>query len=157
MDNKKITIGAAIIAKKRKITSKKLGSKTKELWQNPEYRQHMIDVHKGKLHAGSFKKGHKVMNTGRTHFKKGEYQGYGFSKGNISWNWKGNDVGYNALHTWINKCLGKASKCINDHVASRYFWANISGEYKRDLSDWHELCQSCNQLDGVKIHYRFNI
>lgn len=45
-----------------------LGSKTKELWKNPEYRQIMIDKHKGKIHSGSFKKGHKNSNTGRTHF-----------------------------------------------------------------------------------------
>lgn len=69
--------------------------------------------------------------------------------------WSGNMVGYRALHTWINKNLGKASKCINGHIAKRYCWANKSGEYKRILSDWKEVCTSCNLRDGIKIHPRF--
>lgn len=139
------------------MNKKNLGSKTKLLWQNPEYRQHMIDAHKGKIHSGSFKLGHTIRNTGRTRFKEGIYQGYGFKKGQVPWNWKGDEVGYYALHAWIIRNWGKATKCVNGHIAKRYFWANISGEYKRDTSDWHELCQSCNQTDGIKIHERFKI
>lgn len=48
-----------------------LGEKTKKLWSNPEYRKKMSDAHKGKIHAGSFKKGHPTSNTGRTWIKKG--------------------------------------------------------------------------------------
>lgn len=68
-----------------------------------------------------------------------------------------NKVGYRALHEWVEKHLGKASKCSNNinHKSSRYHWANISGEYKRDLSDWHELCPSCNMNDGIKKNKRF--
>lgn len=42
------------------------------LWANPQYRQHMIDAHRGKIHSGSFKSGHKHRNTGKTRFKKGQ-------------------------------------------------------------------------------------
>ena len=69
--------------------------------------------------------------------------------------WKGNSVGYHALHSWVYRHLGKAIKCVNGHTAKIYYWANVSGEYKRELSDWHELCPSCNKLDGVKINPRF--
>ena len=44
---------------------------TKKLWEDPEYRRHMVEAHKGKIHKGSFKKGHSCKNTGRTRFKKG--------------------------------------------------------------------------------------
>ena len=27
----------------------------------------------------------------------------------------------------------------------RFEWANISGEYKRDLNDWMNLCVSCHK------------
>lgn len=71
--------------------------------------------------------------------------------------WKGDEVGYGSLHKWVKSMLGKPSFCtINSlHNAKRYVWANISGEYERDISDWHSLCQSCNKLDGIKIHSRF--
>ncbi len=127
----------------------KLGSKTKLLWQNPEYRQHMIDVHKGQK---SWNKGLKIQtNTGKTHFKKGEHLNEAHPQ------WKGDNVGYFSLHNWIFRKLGKASKCVNGHIAKRYYWGNISGEYKRDFSDWHELCWYCNHNDGIRIPERFKI
>ncbi len=61
---------------------------------------------------------------------------------------------YGAVHYWIRTKLGKAIKCTKcglDKLPSgkkRYFqWANISGEYKRDISDWMQLCVMCH------IHY----
>lgn len=128
------------------------GSKTKSLWENTEYRERMRLVHIGQV---AWNKGLKIQtNTGKTHFKVGHIPLSPFRKGHMI-NWKGDKVGYIGLHIWVRKQLGRASKCINGHIASRYFWANISGEYKRDLSDWHELCQSCNQTDGIKKHERF--
>ena len=65
--------------------------------------------------------------------------------------WKGIDAGYVAKHMWIVKNYGKASKCEICHAktASRYEWANISGEYKRDISDYMQLCPSCHRkMDG---------
>ena len=69
--------------------------------------------------------------------------------------WKGNQVSYQALHMWINRKLGKARHCskIASHntypYITKYVWANISGEYKRELSDWRSLCRSCNLLDRI--------
>jgi hypothetical protein len=72
-------------------------------------------------------------------------------------NWVGNDVGYNALHTWIHRKLGKACKCedcgkTEAPKGKSYFfqWANISGNYKRDLTDWKQLCSVCHRkYDGI--------
>lgn len=66
-------------------------------------------------------------------------------------NWKGNSVGYNAVHVWIRKWYGTPQECENCGLTSKkkYEWANLSGEYKRDISDWARLCTSCHQLiDG---------
>lgn len=63
--------------------------------------------------------------------------------------WKGDTVGYRALHTWVNTHYGKANRCTNPDCKgiSRVFeWANISGEYKRDISDWKMLCKSCHGI-----------
>ena len=63
---------------------------------------------------------------------------------------------YTRLHLWVNKQMGKASYCSNDssHKSSRFHWANISGEYKKDLSDWRQLCASCNIKEGVTDEFR---
>src|SRR3990167_8398912 len=60
-------------------------------------------------------------------------------------------VGYKALHQWVVGCLGKAKRCdgffiglICKGLEKRFEWANISGEYKRDLSDYIQLGHSCH-------------
>ena len=70
--------------------------------------------------------------------------------------WKGDEVGYRAIHQWVERKLGKATHCSNNknHTAKRYHWANISGEYKRDVTDWKQVCPHCNFQDGVKIPIR---
>ena len=64
-------------------------------------------------------------------------------------NWKGDKVLYNGLHKWVARMLGKPTtceKCKKPNLAGRQIhWANISHEYKRDLSDWIRLCQSCHR------------
>lgn len=60
--------------------------------------------------------------------------------------WAGDNIGYYGLHAWIRKELGKPSIC--NHCTSttekRYEWANISGEYNRNLDDWIRLCRKCH-------------
>lgn len=67
-----------------------------------------------------------------------------FKKGMIPHNWKGKSVGYFALHAWINRKLGKALVCAQCFSTKKIEWANISGEYIRDLRDWMQLCQKCH-------------
>jgi len=68
---------------------------------------------------------------------------------------KEGELSYIGLHEWVYRKLGMAKKCVNGHTAKIYYWGNISGEYKKDINDWHELCPSCNSTDGVKVHPRF--
>ena len=99
-----------------------------------------------------------------TEFKKGENIGRDHQL------WKGDNVGYGALHAWIHRNLGKASRCNNLdcfyprrmangctlYKPKRFEWANISKKYKRDLKDWISLCVSCHQKWDrgiINIHY----
>jgi hypothetical protein len=61
--------------------------------------------------------------------------------------WKGDSAGYVAKHIWLKKHFGKATHCsLNpNHKAKRYEWHNISKTYKRDISDWMQLCPSCHR------------
>lgn len=81
------------------------------------------------------------LNTGRTHFKKGE------NLGQDHWNWKGDHVGYAGVHSWIEKILGKPFYCMNCDLIStskKFQWHNLSGKYKRDINDWVRLCTKCH-------------
>lgn len=70
----------------------------------------------------------------------------GKAKGEKIANWKGDSVGYQALHAWVWRWKGKADHCeqCGSTENSRYFWANKSREYKRDLDDWIQLCGKCH-------------
>jgi len=67
-------------------------------------------------------------------------------------NFKGESVGYDALHDWVNRHKGKACKCENcGNDKGRIEWANKSHEYKRDLEDWIQLCKKCHYAyDDIK-------
>lgn len=69
-------------------------------------------------------------------------------KNELSPKWKGDRVGYVGLHIWVSNHLGKPHNCEHCGNAElkhrQYHWANKSGEYKRELSDWIRLCVSCH-------------
>ena len=60
--------------------------------------------------------------------------------------WKGNNVGKSALHTWVEKHLGKPKVCefCKTKTAKKYEWSNKSQKYLRDLNDWQRLCTKCH-------------
>lgn len=92
------------------------------------------------------------------HANKGERHGL----------WKGDDVGYAALHKWIERNFGRATYCdlcgISEQEISRktkcnYFeWASRKKNYSRDRVDWMQLCKSCHrcfdQQTRAKSGYR---
>ena len=62
--------------------------------------------------------------------------------------WRGDSAGYFAMHDWITKHYGQPKKCeickLNDPLRV-YHWANLTGNYKRDISDWKRMCVSCHR------------
>jgi hypothetical protein len=76
----------------------------------------------------------------------------GHNLGEKHYKWKGDFASYSALHYWLARQVGKAIYCSYDkkHTSTRYHWANISGQYKRDVSDFMSLCPSChNKYDKI--------
>jgi len=71
-------------------------------------------------------------------------------KGETHGMWKGDNVKYRALHMWVERNKETPTVCnmcgkIWDGKGRRIIeWANISGEYKRDLNDWEALCHKCH-------------
>jgi hypothetical protein len=63
--------------------------------------------------------------------------------------WKGDDVGFNSLHEWIRNHKPKTNRCEMCNEEKRLEIANISGEYKRDITDYKWLCRRCHmESDG---------
>src|SRR5215831_19033746 len=61
--------------------------------------------------------------------------------------WKGDQAGIGARHDWIRLRKPKTGQC-EWCGAKRYTELhNISGEYKRDLKDWVELCKPCHKKE----------
>jgi len=64
--------------------------------------------------------------------------------------WKGDDVGYRAIHDWIRREKGTPDECehcglTGSESKKRLVWANKSHEYKRDVNDWMRLCYPCHR------------
>lgn len=57
---------------------------------------------------------------------------------------------YHKAHYHIAKNYGKPTTCekcgLHDKNTRRFHWANLSGEYNLDRSDWLRLCASCHKL-----------
>ena len=66
--------------------------------------------------------------------------------GEKNWIWKGDNACYTSKHQWVYRHFGTPSKCEfcgTDH-AKRFDWANVSGKYIREKTDWIRLCKSCH-------------
>lgn len=86
----------------------------------------------------------RINNTGR--FVVG-HKFQGLAENNS--NWKGDDVRYSALHSWIKSRLKKPKLCQNCGEGIAFDLANKSNKYLRDLSDWWWLCRKCHMIiDG---------
>ena len=100
-----------------------------------------------------------------TSFKKGERNGIATefrtetTANENNYNWRGADVGYSGIHTWIKRKLGKANFCClcNGIKAKKFYWHNISLEYKRDLDDWQSLCPSCHGKLHIRLKREINL
>ncbi len=69
-------------------------------------------------------------------------------KGTNHAHWKGEKVSYVALHQWLYRELGQPDTCEfcdkSGLSGKSIHWANKSGFYKRELSDWLRLCAKCH-------------
>lgn len=66
--------------------------------------------------------------------------------------WKGDEVGYTSLHEWVKNRKLKPLLCECCNKNKSYDLANISQEYKRDLSDWEWLCRRCHMRKDGRIN-----
>lgn len=71
-----------------------------------------------------------------------------FITGLAAKNWKGDKVGYLALHAWVARCKGTPDTCEkcgkSGFKKQQIHWANIDHKYHRVLDDYIRLCAQCH-------------
>lgn len=65
--------------------------------------------------------------------------------------WKGDEVGYSQLHTWVRRHKMLPPFCERCEVKPPHDLANISGEYKRDVNDYKWLCRRCHMETDSRL------
>lgn len=134
--------------KKVKVSVCKTCGKTRESWREYRYcsRECMNkDPERYKLMS--------KIRTGRPAWNKGKPAPWSVAPapryGKNNPNWKGDNVGMDALHNWIKRRLAKPLGCNDCGEIKPLDLANKSHEYKRDLHDWLWLCRKCHvKYDG---------
>lgn len=115
------------------------GGKTKLLWNDPAYRERMSKAHLGQ---SAWNKGKKTGLVPRSAFKKGENVGPDHPR------WKGEEVGYRDLHSWVVKWKGNpeiCEKCGRDGLSGHaVHCSNVDHKYRRVLDDYIRLCVKCH-------------
>lgn len=78
-------------------------------------------------------------------------------KGDQNPGWVGDSIGKSGVHGWLRKVRKHTGRCeycrrkpglrtdILDKVYPGTEFANISGEYRRDIDDYAELCRKCHK------------
>lgn len=69
--------------------------------------------------------------------------------------WKGDKVGYNALHSWVRTRKVKPELCETCGKKPPYDLSNISGEYKRNVNDFKYECRVCHMKNDGRLK-KFN-
>ncbi len=118
---------------------KKISENTKKAMENlsSDSKRRMSEAGKGRVPWNKNTKG--VMKSNKTSFKKGDMA----DENNFKW--KGDNVGYGALHGWIKRKKGSPVICQNCNSTKKLEWANINHKYSRNLDEWVSLCVPCHR------------
>lgn len=76
--------------------------------------------------------------------------------------WKGMKADYSTKHIVLRRHNGNPKKCemcgiVGKKLNGRWTieWANISGNYKRNINDYKGLCKKCHcRFDGIKKDFK---
>ena len=117
-----------------------------------EVRNKISKANKGKRlgakHTEKTKKKISISHLGNTWgFQKGHKLGLG----NKSNSWKGDNVGYAALHDWVKKLFPKTKFCNACKIVPPFDLAN-KGTYSRNIENWEWLCRRCHMLKDGRIY-----
>lgn len=116
---------------REKLSKSKIGKAP--IWMSDKYKKKSAIKKMSKS-----KKGAPSPNKGRK---------YPQLRGKNNCQWKADDVSYRSLHKWVRNHKDANNGCSFCGVKdlNRFHMANISGEYRRDVDDYIELCPKCHK------------
>ncbi len=60
--------------------------------------------------------------------------------------WKGENVGYDGIHTWLTREFGRGKNCESCGKLAKLHWAKKQGKkYERKRENFIELCAVCHK------------
>lgn len=65
--------------------------------------------------------------------------------------WKGDEIGYRGLHSWMRKIVPKPEFCEECKKNKPYDLAN-KGVYDRSPKNWEWLCRKCHLVKDGRLH-----
>ena len=71
--------------------------------------------------------------------------------GEERFNWQGDNPTYSAVHNWLAVHKVRTGICTHCGKKGRTEFANISGEYRRDVDDFVELCTLCHRIMDKEV------
>lgn len=108
------------------------------------YGKKLSEEHKRKIGFGN--KGKKVSLESK---KKMSLAKKGANLGEENGSWKGDGVGYSAIHDWVRRHKPEPKLCEYCGKVPPQELSNIGHTYKRNLKDWKWGCKKCHiKLDG---------
>jgi len=125
------------------LAAKRYFKKHDNYWKDkkrddPDYIKRQSEAHKGQHSSPA------------TEFKKGINNGYTILGGKTK---------YRNLHYWVEKKLGKPTKCEHcgkDGLSGqKIHWANKSGKYEKNINDWIRLCAKCHFCKDKRSDFDF--
>jgi len=136
-------------------TKRKISLAKKGILCSSAHKKRMSEGRKGMKLTEEHKRNIGKGNKGK---KRSEETRIKISKANTgkkNWNWKGKQAGSCAMHEWIERNKGKASKYKCEHCNKQAkHWANKKHDYKRNLDDYMALCISCHWIFDYKYNNR---
>lgn len=127
------------ISKSHKGDKNPMFGKVREL--NPGFGKSFSKEHRIKLSQA-----HKDKRLSEEHKKKLSMKLKGKNSSEKHYLWKGDQVKYNSLHTWIRKYLQRPDLCQMCNKNEPKEVANITGTYNREFKNWKWYCHKCHKL-----------
>ena len=148
---------------KRKISDAMKGkpSPNKGKKFSKETKLKMSLAHKGKIVSKETGLKISLANKGKKRTEETKQKMRLIYKGENNGNWKGNNIGVDAIHVWLKVNYGKADYCENKDCKGKsknYNWAKLRNKkYERKRENFIRLCVSCHRYYDNNINFFINI
>lgn len=103
---------------------------------------------KGKHHSPEVLEINRLAHLGKKHSEETKKKmRLSAKRGKFNHKWKGDKVSVLALHSWVQRCKGSPTKCVDCGTTTKKLsWANVDHKYRRVLDDFVGRCASCHSI-----------